>query len=120
LKDVEKHFDDEWYKTSPQARWTISAYALYVRDLMGDKDAVKAKRLLAEATIEKMPFEALGWVLSVLANDPGSATEVQAIERFLMNRTTETAASANFVTDYGDGQWLIMYSNRRADGVLLE
>jgi hypothetical protein len=34
-----------------------------------------------------------------------------------MNRTTETAAAANFVTDYGDGQWLIMYSNRRADGV---
>ncbi len=37
-----------------------------------------------------------------------------------MNRTTETAASANFVTDYGDNAWLIMYSNRRADGVLLE
>jgi uncharacterized protein YfaS (alpha-2-macroglobulin family) len=37
-----------------------------------------------------------------------------------MNRTTETAAHANFVTDYGDAQWLIMYSNRRADGVLLE
>jgi uncharacterized protein YfaS (alpha-2-macroglobulin family) len=37
-----------------------------------------------------------------------------------MNRTTETAATANFVTDYGDAQWLIMYSNRRADGVLLE
>ncbi len=119
LKDVEKHFD-EWYKNSPQVRWTISAYALYVRDMMGDKDAAKAKRLLAEATIEKMPFEALGWVLSVLASDPGSATEVTAIVRHLMNRTTETAATANFVTNYGDGGWLIMYSNRRADGVLLE
>lgn len=119
LKDVEKHFD-EWHKASPQARWTISAYALYVRDLMGDKDAAKAKRLLGEATIEKMPFEALGWVLSVLADDASSAAEVAAIKRFLMNRTTETAATANFVTDYGDAQWLIMYSNRRADGVLLE
>jgi uncharacterized protein YfaS (alpha-2-macroglobulin family) len=39
---------------------------------------------------------------------------------FLNNRTTETAATANFVTNYGDGAWLIMYSNRRADGVLLE
>lgn len=119
LKDVEKHYDD-WYKTSPEVRWTISAYALYVRDMMGDKDTAKAKKLLAEATIEKMPFEALGWVLSVLANDPNSTTEVQAIIRHLMNRTTETAATANFVTDYGDGAWLIMYSNRRADGVLLE
>ena len=120
LKDVEKHFDDEWYKNSPQVRWTISAYALYIRDLMGDKDVAKAKKLLAEATIEKMPFEALGWVLSVLSKDASSSVEVETIIRFLMNRTTETAATANFVTDYGDGAWLIMYSNRRADGVLLE
>jgi uncharacterized protein YfaS (alpha-2-macroglobulin family) len=119
LKDVEKHFD-EWHKRSPEVRWTISAYALYIRDLMGDKDTAKAKKLLAEATVEKMPFEALGWVLSVLGNDPGSKVEVDAIIRFLMNRTTETAATANFVTDYRDGGWLIMASNRRADGVLLE
>lgn len=119
LRDVETHFD-EWYKNSPQVRWTISAYALYIRDLMGDKDAAKAKKLLADATIEKMPFEALGWILSVLANDANSAAEVDSITRYLSNRTTETAATANFVTDYGDGAWLIMYSNRRADGVLLE
>jgi uncharacterized protein YfaS (alpha-2-macroglobulin family) len=119
LKNVETKFD-EWHKKSPQVRWTISAYALYVRDLMGDKDAAKAKKLLAEATVQKMPFEALGWILSVLADDKNSTVEVEAIKRFLMNRTTETAATANFVTDYGDAQWLIMYSNRRADGVLLE
>ncbi|MBA3599881.1 MAG: hypothetical protein H0W45_01385, partial [Acidobacteria bacterium] len=119
LKNVESKFD-EWHKKSPQVRWTISAYALYVRDLMGDKDAAKAKKLLAEATVQKMPFEALGWILSVLADDKNSTVEVETIKRFLMNRTTETAATANFVTDYGDAQWLIMYSNRRADGVLLE
>jgi uncharacterized protein YfaS (alpha-2-macroglobulin family) len=119
LKNIEKYYD-KWYSTYPPVRWTMSAYALYVRDLMGDKDAAKAKALLKEATIEKMPFEALGWVLSVLADDKNSALEVDAIKHFLMNRTTETAAAANFVTDYGDGGWLIMYSNRRADGVLLE
>ncbi len=134
LTNVEKHFNDEWYKNSPQVRWTISAYALYVRDMMGDKDIAKARKLLAEAkggdpsgsegvlslTFEKMPFEALGWILSVLADDAGSSTEVDLIVRFLMNRTTETASTANFVTDYGDAKWLIMYSDRRADGVLLE
>ncbi len=119
LKNVESHYD-QWYVNSPEVRWTISAYALYIRDMMGDKDVAKTKKLLAEATIEKMPFEALGWVLSVLANDPGSTVEVQNILHFLNNRTTETAATANFVTNYGDGAWLIMYSNRRADGVLLE
>ena len=118
LKNIESHFDQ--YHKSPQVRWTISAYAIYVRNLMGDKDAAKAKKLLAEATVEKMPFEALGWILSVLADDKISVAEVENIKRFLMNRTTETAATANFVTDYGDAEWLIMYSNRRADGVLLE
>jgi alpha-2-macroglobulin len=81
---------------------------------------LKTKKFLAEATVEKMPFEALGWILSVFADDKNSTVEVENIKRFLMNRTTETAATANFVTDYGDAQWLIMYSNRRADGVLLE
>jgi hypothetical protein len=119
LKNIESKFD-EWHRKSPQARWTISAYALYLRDMMGDKDTAKAKALLKEATLEKLPFEATGWILSVLADDKNSAAEVDAIKRFLMNRTTETAATANFVTDYGDGQWLVMYSNRRADGVLLE
>ena len=117
LKNIESHYESYYPK---EVRWTISAYALYVRNLMGDKDTAKTKKLLAEATIEKMPFEALGWILSVLADDKNSAAEVEAIKRFLMNRTTETAATANFVTDYGDGAWLIMYSNRRADGVLLE
>ncbi len=120
LKDIESHLNDEWYKNSPQVRWTISAYALYVRNLMGDNDAAKAKKLLAEATIEKMPFEALGWIMTVLVDSKNSNAEVEQIKRYVMNRTTETAATAQFNTDYGDGAWLIMYSNRRADGVLLE
>ncbi len=120
LKNIENHIKGEWYASNQQVRWTISSYALYVRDLMGDKDAGKAKKLLAEATIEKINFEALGWILSVLANDPGSMEELALITRFLMNRTTETAATANFVTGYADGGWLIMHSNRRADGVILE
>lgn len=118
LKNIESHYD-QWH-TSPQVRWTISAYALYVRNVMGDTDEAKAKKLLAEATIEKMPFEALGWLMPVLVDGKTSTTEVEAIKRFLLNRTSETAATAQFNTDYGDGAWVIMYSNRRADAVLLE
>ncbi|MBK9165308.1 MAG: hypothetical protein IPM21_15650 [Acidobacteria bacterium] len=120
LTDIESKLKDQLYMSSPQVRWSISAYALYIRNLMGDRDAGKAKKLLAEATIEKLNFEALGWVLSVLAEDKGSVAEVEQITRFLMNRTTETAGAANFVTNYADGGWLIMHSNRRADGILLE
>ena len=130
LKNIEKHFD-EWHLKAPFVRQTVSAYALYVRDLMGDKDIPKSRALLAEilaaerspskpATRSDLPFEAVGWLLSVLAADPGSAADVDAVVRILLNRTAETASTANFVTSYSDGQWLVMHSNRRADGVLLE
>jgi len=118
LKDIERYMQNEWY--SPKLRWTISAYALYVRAKIGERDAAKAKKLLAEATVEQMPYEGLGWLLSAFGNDAEFAQEKAAILTFLNNHVTETASTANFVTDYGDGAWLIMYSNRRADGVLLE
>jgi alpha-2-macroglobulin len=137
LKDVEKHIPSYY---GPEVRWTISAYALYIREMMGDRDTAKAKKLLAEMrggstgggnptgregalpddALGKAPFEALGWILGVLADDKNSRAEVDTILHFLNNRVAETAATANFVTDYRDGGWLIMASNRRADGVLLE
>lgn len=118
LKNIEKHYD-KLHKL-PSVQRTISAYALYVRNLMGDNDEKKAKRLLAKAKIEKMPFEALGWIMSVLIDGGNSQAEINTIKRFLMNRVNETATTAQFNTNYGDGKWLIMYSNRRADGILLE
>jgi len=118
LKDIERYMENTWY--SKKMRWTISAYALYVRAKIGDRDVAKAKKLLAEATVEEMPYEGLGWLLSAFGNDAEFASEKTAILTFLNNHVTETASTANFVTDYGDGAWLIMYSNRRADGVLLE
>jgi uncharacterized protein YfaS (alpha-2-macroglobulin family) len=117
LKNVEKYYD-KFY--SPEVRWTISSYALYVRARMGDKDIAKAKNILQTATLQKLPFEATGWLLAVLSGDKNSVAEVESIRRFLMNRTTETAAAANFVTNYKDDGWVIMASNRRADGVILE
>lgn len=116
LKDIERYY---WFG-DPKVRWTISSYALYVRAKLGDRDVAKAKKLLAAATVKEMPYEGLGWLLSAFANDAAFAQEKADILTFLNNHVTETASTANFVTDYGDDAWLIMYSNRRADGVLLE
>ena len=49
LRDIESHYPT-WY--SQQTRWTLSAYALYVRNLMGDRDAAKAEKLLNDAGLE--------------------------------------------------------------------
>jgi uncharacterized protein YfaS (alpha-2-macroglobulin family) len=117
LKNIEQYYDPLW---SPEVRWTISAYALYVRAKLGDRDIVKTKNLLKTATLEKLPFEATGWIYGVLAGDKTSEPELAAIRLWLNNHVTETAAAANFVTDYKDDGWVIMASNRRADGVILE
>ena len=117
LKNIEAKLPESY---SPEARWAISAYALYVRDLMGEKDAAKAKKLLNSATIEKLSPESIGWILSVLADDQDSANEVEIIKRHLLNRVTETAGAAHFVTKYTDGEDVLLSSDRRADGVILE
>ncbi len=117
LKNIEAKLPDSY---SPEARRAISAYALYVRDLFGDKDAAKARKLLQDATLEKLSPESIGWILSVLANDKGSIAQVDAIKRHLLNRVTETAGAAHFVTNYTDGEYVLLSSERRADAVILE
>ncbi len=70
--------------------------------------------------MEKLSFEALGWIMPTLSDDPNSKTEMEAIRRHLNNRVSETAGAAHFVTSYGDGNYLLLHSDRRVDGVLLD
>ena len=116
LKSVESHFTRDY---GEEEKREITAYALYVRNLMGDADPERAKGLIREAGgVEKMPLEALGWLLTVLS--PGGGAEVEAIRKHVNNKVTETAAGAHFTTSYSDSSYLILASDRRTDGVLLE
>ncbi len=117
LRTIESHIPSYY---SIESRRAIVAYALYVRARMGDRDTAKAKRMIAEAGLEKLSLETIGWLLSVLAGDAASQTELVAIRRHLNNRATEEAGTAHFVTSYADGKQLLLQSDRRADGVILE
>ncbi|HZI18075.1 MAG TPA: alpha-2-macroglobulin family protein [Pyrinomonadaceae bacterium] len=117
LRDIERRIPRKYGRA---ARASIIAYALNVRLRLGERDAAAARRLLAAETIEKLPLEAAGWLLAVLSGDAASAAEVAAIRRHLNNRAEETAATAHFVTDYSDDNFLLLHSSRRADGVILE
>jgi uncharacterized protein YfaS (alpha-2-macroglobulin family) len=105
---------------SAATRQAIIAYSLYVRAQMGERDSSRARRLIAEGGLEKLSLETVGWLLSVLTNDKESAAEVDAIRRLLNNRVTETAGTAHFVCSYNDDDYLILNSDRRADGIILE
>ena len=119
LKNIDRRLRRHDYPT-----WTqrfIKAYSLYLRDLKGDADPVAAKKLLAEAGGPgNLPFGTLGWLLGVFSGQDGYGDERKQIQRFLMNRVTETAATAHFASRYSEDGHLIMHSDRRADAIILE
>ena len=113
LRDIESYYPS-WYEKP--TRWTLSAYALYVRDLMGDRDAGKAERLLNEAGLENLSLEAIGWLWSVIDNEE----QLSAIRLYVNNHVVETAGAANFTTAYSDQTYLLLSSDRRTDAILLD
>ncbi len=118
LRDIERRIPSYY---SPEARRALVAYALYVRNRMGDRDAAKARSLIVAAGgLDKISLEAVGWLLPVLSGDAASAAQVAAIRTHLNNRAEETAGTAHFTSGYSDANYLLLHSNRRADGVILE
>jgi hypothetical protein len=114
LRNIEQNIP-HWY--SVEARRVLVAYSLYVRNRMGERDAAKARSLIDSAGgVDKLPLEALGWMLPVLSGDANAA----AIRRHLGNRVSETAGAAHFTTSYSDGAHVLLHSDRRADGIILE
>jgi uncharacterized protein YfaS (alpha-2-macroglobulin family) len=113
LREIESHYP-AWY--SQHTRWTLSAYALYVRNLSGDRDAQKAGQLLRNAGIENLSMQAIGWLWPVIDNE----TQLDEIRRFVTNHVVESAGAANFTTAYDDQTYLLLSSDRRTDAILLE
>jgi uncharacterized protein YfaS (alpha-2-macroglobulin family) len=98
-----------------QTRDTLSAYALHVRNLAGDRDIAKANELFRRAG-DGLGLDAVAWLWPVL-DDADARAE---IERLFGNRVTETAGAATFATDYGEDAYLMLYSDRRTDGIILD
>jgi uncharacterized protein YfaS (alpha-2-macroglobulin family) len=117
LQNIESYYPS-WY--SLRTRQTLSAYALYVRNLMGDRDSPKALSLLQEAGLENLSLDAVGWLWRVLNDSPEASADLEAIRRHINNRVVETAGAANFTTFYDDQTYLLLSSDRRTDAILLE
>jgi len=117
LTNIESHYP--WFY-SEKVRWAISSYALYTRKQLGDLDLKKAQKLYAETPLDNFTMETVGWLLGTFAQHKGAATERKALVRHILNHTSETAGAANFTSSYGDGGYLLLASDRRVDGVILE
>ncbi|RME70381.1 MAG: hypothetical protein D6776_11755 [Planctomycetota bacterium] len=117
LREIRRHLDGRW---SERTRWSLEAYALLVRALLGEAVAARANELVQEAGADRLPLEAVGWLLAVIAPAPELHGTTERLLRLVHNRVEETAGTAHFVTSYGDEDYLLLHSNRRADAVLLD
>ncbi|MBX2803909.1 MAG: hypothetical protein KTR31_39905 [Myxococcales bacterium] len=116
LRDIESHIP-HWY--SQRTKWFLRAYALDVRRRMSDADPGEARRLYVEAGSDGLGLDAQAFLLPTL-HEGGAKRQATAILRTLGNSVSETAAAAHFVTQTSDGEQLLLHSDRRADGIVLE
>lgn len=113
LRDIQSYLRQDYGES---AWFTIRSYALHVRDLAGDTDLAQAEELWAEAGDgDRLQLDAVAWLWPTLSDSRG-----EEIERLFANRVTETAGAATFTTDYGDDAWVILHSDRRTDGIVLD
>ena len=112
LQDIERRIP-HWY--SQRAKDMLMAYALHVRSLDRQNVAADARALWARRG-EALPLEALAWLWPVV-DDDGIEAE---IARLVNNRAVETAGAATFATDYGEDAYLLLHSDRRTDGIVLD
>lgn len=127
LQNIESHIPG-WYHIDTKR--VIRAYALYVRHQLethqasGDADPIRGKvKALAQEVggVTKLPLEATAFLYSVMGKDQAFASECAEIRKFLNNRVTETAGNAHFVAGYDEQSgYVILQSDRRVDGILLE
>ena len=112
LRSIEDRIPPSYSRSS---RDMLSAYALHVRSLGGDRDA-RAALALWERRGTDLASDALAWIWPLVDDDTVEAS----IERALNNRVVESAASASFVTDYDEDAYLLLHSDRRTDAIVLD
>jgi hypothetical protein len=118
LRDIRSHMNKDDY--TEETKRSIESFALYVRARANDVDGKRAAEILkAEGGADKANLELVGWLYPVFMKAKDEAT-LGAIRKHLNNRVSETAGAAHFVTSYGDGAYLLLHSDRRVDGLLLE
>ncbi|HKP75369.1 MAG TPA: hypothetical protein VJT67_07475, partial [Longimicrobiaceae bacterium] len=104
----------------PDVKRALHAYALYVRAQMDANAAGDLQRFIAATPRDSLTVEIAGWLLSAASRYPALATERATLLQWIGNRATETASTATFATRYTEGEYLLMHSQRRTDGVVLE
>jgi uncharacterized protein YfaS (alpha-2-macroglobulin family) len=110
--DIQAHLPTDY---PVDARNTIRAYAVYLRNIGGDRDVAEATAVYRDGAIG-LQLEAIAWLWPSIDDREIRA----AIETLFLNAAIDTAGAATFVTDYSEGAWVVAHSDRRSDAVILD
>ncbi|MFW2332711.1 MAG: hypothetical protein ACN4IE_02890, partial [Ilumatobacter sp.] len=113
IRSIEEFTPADYSQATKDA---ISAYALYVRNLAGDADPVKALSLYRRGVDDTLQLDSIAQLWTVI-DDADARAE---IERSIENAAVETAGAATFATSYGEDAYVIAHSDRRTDGIILD
>jgi uncharacterized protein YfaS (alpha-2-macroglobulin family) len=118
LRAIRSHFPP-WY--GERSRRVVRAFSLSVRARNGENVAAEARELYKEGNgVTGLPMDAIGWLWPILSKDPAATNELAAIRKHVQNNIAETAGKAHFVTKVSDEAHVILESDRRTDGIVLE
>ncbi len=112
LRNIESFIPQTW---SQDARDTLIAYSLFVRRVDDDVDSAKANRVWQRQGLD-FGLDALAWLWPVIDEE---AIETE-IARNFSNQVTETAQAATFATAFSEDDYLLLRSDRRTDGIILD
>src|SRR5690554_397810 len=87
---------------------------------MGESVHANALKLAQEKPGEAISLEAIGWLMNTLEDAPEADARVKELTRYVQNRADETSGNAQFTTDYGGTDHVLMHSLRRTDAILLD
>ncbi len=117
LRNIERLGDME--HATDRTRQVLLAYALYVRALLDDDPQDRVEQLLREPGMAELPLEATALLASALLEAERSEAAAPVL-RHIANRAVESAGTAEFADDYGEGGWWVYWSGRRTDALALE
>lgn len=112
IQNIERFIPNDW---SPRSRDHVIAYSLFVRALDGDRDPGKAVAIWDRNGLD-LGMDALAWIWPVVGDDAIQAE----IATHMNNAVAETAGAATFTTGYSDDANLLLHSDRRTDGIILD
>ncbi len=116
LENIDQHIPTTY---GPESRRSIRAYACAVLHQSGQPQGQLALSLAKQVKIERLGFEVIGLLLPCLPDNLEGRALREEMLGYLDNQVTQTAAAANFSQSYADQDYLILYSDRRDDALLL-